>query len=191
MPVTVSVPCAPPGTDTAASAVTSTPLWYSLPFSTFNSVPPMLTVASAPCSSILNEPSVAAPKAAWPVSRAASPCRDVAFVRGHHARAARRASLNSGAATVFTVTDCSRPSPSPSVTVTFKYDRVVPAKSGVSVRTGGRAVVLVRVQLERRAVAPARERPFPLAFVPVGLAFHLPVLRPRRPAPGVKLRNCP
>ena len=62
MPVTVSVPCAPPGTDTAASAVTSTPLWYSLPFSTFNSVPPMLTVASAPCSSILNEPSVAASK---------------------------------------------------------------------------------------------------------------------------------
>ena len=62
MPVTVSVPCVPSGTDTAASFVTSTPLWYSLPFSTFNSVPPMVTVASAPCSCMWNEPSVAAPK---------------------------------------------------------------------------------------------------------------------------------
>ena len=97
---------------------------------------------------------------------------DVAFVRGHHARAARR-----GAFEQRTGHGVHRHRLFRRVAVAVRhrhleYDRVVPAVRGVR----GRARVRERgaVQLERRAVAPARERPPVFALRACeGLAFHL------------------
>ena len=80
----------------------------------------MVTVASAPCSCMWNEPSVAAPKGCvadvsccdpMPGMLPSSVVTTLEPPEG--------ASLNSGPATVFTVTDCCAKSPSPSVTVTW------------------------------------------------------------------------
>ena len=97
---------------------------------------------------------------------------DVALVRGHHARAARGGAFEQRHGHGVHRHRLLRNVPVAVRHRHLEYDRVVPAVRGVR----GRARVRERgaVQLERRAVAPARERPFPVGLRACeGLAFHL------------------
>ena len=149
----------------------------------------MLTVASAPCSCMWNEPSVAAPKGCV---AGVSCCEPLPGMLPSSVVTALEppegASLNSGPATVFTVTDCSAVSPSPSVTVTWSV--IVSFRPSVVFEDGRVYVNAVPFSWNDEPSLPPVNVHSPLAFVPVKVwpSTSTVTCAPSASAPGVKLR---